>query len=393
MRGKSDLNEKISGALAHDPAVPDTTRRQAVAGLFAAAAAFMGLDAESEAGKNKRKRRRNRNKKRQKQPANNPALNEANVAVGAYIPWALDDRAVLTEFHRQIGRSLNFVIWYENWESGNFDDGCREDLAYYDSWGMTPVIAWHPCKTDGHPVDQPKYSLSKIFGGNFDEYIDSWIAGLKAYGKPVYLKFAHEMNGDWTTWGVGVNGNQPGEYIRAWRYLHDRFRQAGAANVRWVWNPNVAVNGIAASLQEVYPGDEYVDWVGMNGYNWGKSVYWVSCPCQSKWESFSQVFDRTYNQLVALSDKPIFIGEFASSEEGGDKAKWISDALLEQLPNKYPRVKAITWFSKIATGLDTNASGEVEPTAEVDWRVTSSSAAREAFADGVRHRYYHATLG
>lgn len=379
------------GAQAPDLAAPDTTRRQAVAGLFAAAAALLGLDGEAEARKNKKRRKRRRNRK--KRQAKNPVLTKANVAVGAYIPWAIDDRAVLTDFHRQIGRSLDYVIWYEDWESGDFDEGCRENLATYDSWGMTPVIAWHPCATNGHPVDQPKYSLSKIIGGNFDGYIDSWIAGLKEYGKPVYLKFAHEMNGDWTTWGVGVNGNQPGEYIQAWRYLHNRFTNAGVTNVRWVWNPNIVYNGVPATLQDVYPGDAYVDWVGMNGYNWGKSVYWVSCPCQSKWETFSQVFDRTYNQLVALSDKPIFIGEFASSEEGGNKAKWISDALLVQLPTNYPRVKAITWFSKIATGLDTNANGEVEPTAEVDWRVTSSRAARDAFADGVRHRYYHATLG
>ena len=138
-------------------------------------------------------------------------------------------------------------------------------------------------------------------------------------------------------------------------------------------------------MSEVYPGDEYVDWVGMNGYNWGTSVYWVSCPCQSKWESFSQVFDRTYNQLVALTDKPIFIGEFASSEDGGNKAKWISDALLEQLPNKYPRVKAITWFSKKATGLDTNA-GRRDPG---DGRrsiggSTAPRRAQKAFAEAVK---------
>ena len=126
-------------------------------------------------------------------------------------------------------------------------------------------------------------------------------------------------------------------------------------------------------MEQVYPGDEYVDWVGMSGYNWGTSIYWVSCPCQSTWDSSSQVFDRTYGQLVALSDKPIFIGEFASSEDGGDKAAWITDGLQIQFPTRYPRVKAISWFSTIATGPDTNANGVISPTAEVDWRVTSST--------------------
>jgi len=391
--GNSVLRDTICGATAPVPAAPDTTRRQAVAGLFAAAAAFVGLDAASEAKKKKRKRRKNRKKNRQKQTASSPALKKANVAVGAYIPRALDDRAVLTDFHQQIGRSLNFVIWYEDWARGNFGTGARQYLSTYDSWNMTPVISWNPFEANGDAVDQPKYSLSKIINGNFNGYIDSWADGLKAYGKPIYLKFAHEMNGNWNPWGVGVNGNQPGEFIDAWRHVHDRFANKRVTNVRWIWNPNIASNGIAATLSEVYPGHQYVDWVGMNGYNWGSSVYWLSCPCQSKWESFSSVFDRTYNQLVALSDKPIFIGEFASSEDGGNKARWISDAFLEQLPNRYPRVQAIAWFSKVATGLDTNANGVVVPTAEVDWRVTSSKAAREAFAEGVKPTYYHATLG
>jgi beta-mannanase len=285
------------------------------------------------------------------------------------------------------------VIWYEDWERGNFDNGHRQYLATFDARNMTPVISWGPFKANGPAIDQPKYRLSNITRGDFNGYIDSWAAGLKAYGKPVYLKFAHEMNGNWFPWGVRVNGNQPGDFVDAWRHIHDRFARNGVTNVRWIWNPNIVYNGVPASLNDVYPGHDYVDWVGMNGYNWGTSVYWASCPCRSTWESFSQVFDKTYRELVALANKPIFIGEFASSEEGGNKANWISDALLRQLPNQYPRVKAISWFSKIATGLDTVAPGDVQETDEVDWRVTSSSAARKAFANAVKTPYYHATLG
>jgi hypothetical protein len=417
------LNEAHSRLLAHVLTAPDTTRRQAITGLLAAAA-FIGLDTVSEAKKkgHKRRNRKNKNKDDSKKndtnnnsnsgtgtgndddenpppPPTDPEPdpddqmpNKAHVAVGVYIPWALDDPAVLTDFHQAIGRSLDFVIWYEHWTMGNFDNGSRQYLATLDQWNMTPVISWNPFDAHGHPVDQPAFRLATITSGAHNDYIDSWIAGLKAYDKPVYIKFAHEMNGNWTPWGYGVNGNQPGDFIQAWRYIHNRFTNAGVTNVRWIWNPNIATNGIAATLAQVYPGDAYVDWVGMNGYNWGTSVYWVSCPCQSRWDSFSHVFDRTYGQLVALSDKPIFIGEFASSEDGGNKAKWISDGLLEQLPNKYPRVKAISWFSKKATGLDTNANGQVQPTAEVDWRITSSDTARQAFADAVRHTYYQATL-
>jgi hypothetical protein len=391
--GQLILNNRESGAPAPGLATPDTTRRQAVAGLLAAAASFVSFGTESAAKKKSKRRKKRRNRKKRSQQSNSLALQKPNVALGAYLPRALDDAAVLTGFHQAIGRSLDFVIWYEGWSRGNFDNGHRQYLATLDRWNMTPVISWGPFDANGPTIDQPTYRLANITRGDFDGYIDSWAAGLKAYGKPVYLKFAHEMNGNWFPWGVGVNGNQPGDFVAAWRHIHDRFASTGVTNVRWIWNPNVVYSGIPATLQQVYPGHDYVDWVGMNGYNWGTSVYWASCPCRSTWETFSQVFDRTYRELTALANKPIFIGEFASSEAGGNKAKWISDALLQQLPDQYPRVKAIAWFSKIATGLDTVAPGDVRPTAEVDWRVTSSNAARKAFAEAVKTPYYQATLG
>lgn len=382
-----------TGALEPGPGASDTTRRQVAAGLLAAAAAFAGLDADSGAKKKKGKRRKQRkNRKKQKQD-NSPALQNPNVALGVYLPRALDDAAVLTGFHQAIGRSLDFVIWYEDWHRGNFDNGHRQYLATLDRWHMTPMISWSPFDANGPTIDQPTYRLANITRGDFNDYIESWAAGLKAYGKPVYLKFAHEMNGNWFPWGVGVNGNQAGDFVKAWRHIHDRFSSNSVTNVRWVWNPNIVYDSIPATLQDVYPGHDYVDWMGMNGYNWGTSVYWASCPCRSQWESFAEVFDRTYRELAALANKPIFIGEFASAEAGGNKANWISDALLQQLPNRYPRVQAISWFSKIATGLDTVAPGDVRPTTEVDWRVTSSTAARQAFAAAVKTPYYQATLG
>ena len=387
------LKVTISGALAPGLAAPDVTRRQVTVGLLAAAASFAGIDAPADARKKKGKRRKNRKKKKQNQRYDNPVLKNANVALGVYLPRALDDRAVLTDFHTSIGRSLDFVIWYEGWSRGNFDNGHRQYLSTCDAWNMTPVISWNPFDANGPTINQPAYRLTNITRGDFNGYIDSWATGLRTYSKPVYLKFAHEMNGNWFPWGVGVNGNGPGDFVAAWRYIHKRFASKGVSNVRWIWNPNIVYDSLPATLQDVYPGHDYVDWVGMNGYNWGTSVYWASCPCQSRWESFAQVFDRTYRELVALANKPIFIGEFASSESGGNKARWISDALLEQLPTQYPKVKAISWFSKIATGLDTIASGEVVPTAEVDWRVNSSNAARNAFAEAVKTPYYNATLG
>jgi mannan endo-1,4-beta-mannosidase len=315
------------------------------------------------------------------------------VAIGVYLPDAIYDPAVLVRFSADIRRQPDFLIWYEGWSAGNFGEEQGQNLVRLEEWGLTPVIAWDPFDPEGPTIEQPKYKLSNIIRGDFDGYIDSWAAGLAAYGKPVFLNFAHEMNGNWYPWGIGVNGNQPGEFVAAWRHVHDRFTAAGVTNVVWVWTPNEMYPDVPATVEEVYPGDEYVDWFGMNGFNWGTGVYWESCDCRSSWRPFSEIFDNTYPRLVALADKPIMIGEVASSEVGGDKAAWINAAFLEQVPNLFPKIRAISWFNKIATGLDMVEPGVVEATnSEVDWRVTSSPAALEAFANAVSSAYYQGSL-
>ncbi|MCA9861043.1 MAG: hypothetical protein KC438_15040, partial [Thermomicrobiales bacterium] len=317
----------------------------------------------------------------------------APVAVGFYIPDAVYDYATISRFAAEIRRWPAYLVWYEGWSDGDFDEENMETLHRLDGWGFVPVIAWDPFDPLGPPIDQPAYKLSNVLRGDFDDYIDSWAEGLAKFNKRVFLNFAHEMNGNWYPWGIGVNGNQPGEFIAVWRYVHDRFAAAGASNVLWVHTPNELYEDVPATIEQVYPGDEYVDWFGMNGFNWGEDIHWESCDCQSAWRTFREIFDTTYRQLVALADKPIMIGEFASSEVGGNKADWITTAYLDDIPNLYPRIRAVAWFNKVATGLDTVAPGVVEPTTtSVDWRVTSSPEALAAFVEAVADPYYQGTL-
>jgi mannan endo-1,4-beta-mannosidase len=317
----------------------------------------------------------------------------APVAVGFYVPDAVYDYMTLSRFAAEIQRWPAYLVWYEGWSYGDFSEENMETLLRLYGWGFVPVIAWDPFDPDGPPIDQPAFKLSNILRGDFDGYIESWAKGLAKFGRRVFLNFAHEMNGNWYPWGIGVNGNQPGEFIAVWRYVHDRFRRAGADNVLWVHTPNELYEDVPATIEAVYPGDEYVDWFGMNGFNWGAGVHWASCDCQSAWRTFNEIFDITYRQLTALANKPIMIGEFASSEIGGNKADWITTAFLDDIPNKYPRIRAVAWFNKIATGLDTVAPGVVEPTTSyVDWRVNSSPESLAAFVKAVADPYYKGSL-
>ena len=126
------------------------------------------------------------------------------------------------------------------------------------------------------------------------------------------------MNGSWYPWCVGVNGNTSGDYIAAFRRVHDLFVSAGATNVQWVWSPTVSP-GSSSDMATEYPGSQYVNVIGLDGYNFGTGV-----PGDS-WTSPSYVFTDSLDELSSVdASKPILINEVGSSEVGGSKAQWIA---------------------------------------------------------------------
>jgi hypothetical protein len=235
-----------------------------------------------------------------------------------------------------------------------------QQLANVAAWGATPFLTWEPFDWRAGSVEQPSYALRNIADGRFDAYLTRTARTLAAFDGPVLLRFAHEMNGHWYPWSEQVNGNRRGDYVAAWRHVHDLFRQHGVDNVQWVWSPNVEFPG-SQPLAELFPGPAYVDVVALDGYNWGSDA-------PSGWQSPGQVFDPTLTVVRRLAPgTPLMIGETASSERGGDKAAW-NAALFDWL-GRQPDVEALVWFH-----LDK----------EADWRIDSSPASATAFRQGLR---------
>lgn len=261
-------------------------------------------------------------------------------------------------FAERVGRMPAVIMWYQPWAADNHWPQLRPGvLAGVAARGATPLITWNPWYLDG-PVEQPDFALATISAGRHDDYIATWARGLASYGARVYLRFAPEMNGDWSPWCAGVNGNTAADYITAWRYLHDRFAAAGATNVRWVWCPNVSS---ITPMAQLYPGDAYVDWVALDGFNWGPGMDWGTT-----WRSFAEVFEASYLELTTITSKPMLIGETGSAEQGGDKAAWITEA-FRQVPASFPAIRAVVWYN-----VNQRSLGR-------DWRVESSAAALRAF--------------
>lgn len=229
--------------------------------------------------------------------------------------------------------------------------------------GAIPIVTWEPWVANGN-VSQPAYSLDAIASGQYDAYLQSWGNAIKNNGTPVTLRFAHEMNGNWYPWSEGVNGNAAGDYVQAWRHVHDVVAATGATNITWMWAPNAPYWG-STDLTGLYPGTGYVDQVGLDGYNWGTTQSWGSA-----WQTPQQIFSSGISSLRTIAPgKDIIITEVGSAEQGGSKAQWNKD-LVSYLAAQTD-VKGFVWFNL---------------NKEVDWRIESSTTSRDSFVSALDWR-------
>jgi Glycosyl hydrolase family 26 len=278
-----------------------------------------------------------------------------------HLPWGVfengapADMSVLQPLEAELSAVPDDVMWYVHW-GGGYGAFNGADVQNVVSRGETPVITW---MSDDFTTAGDVYPLQQIAAGVFDRYVKSWADGLRAIHHRVLLRFDHEMNGNWSQWSAGVAGQTPADYVAAWRHLHDVFAAEGASNVSWVWSPNVVYTGSTA-LALLYPGDAYVDAVGLDGYNWGPTDQWHT------WQSFAQVFLPTVTAVQALSRRPIMVTEVGCTTIGGDKAQWITDMFATL--RSTPAITALVWF-------------DVDK--EQDWRIDSSPATTAAFKAGL----------
>jgi hypothetical protein len=289
-------------------------------------------------------------------------------------PW---DMGAVSAFERMVGKPLSIVQW-----SSPFADCATSPCTYYGfpteqmndvrAYGAIPFLSWGaqyiPVDPNG-PAQQADYQLSDLIAGRHDAYIRSFAATARDWGRPFFLRFNWEPNGNWFPWGVYANGNSIGQYASAWRHVHAIFDQVGATNATWVWCPYVDIER-DDNLRRLYPGSRWVDWTCLDGYNWGPGN-----PANARpWRSFSQIFRSTYERVIKFTRrKPMILAELATSDYGGNKAGWIRN-MLTKLPSNYPKVRGFIYFNEN----DRNAH----------WELESSPSAIRAFRRGIRQRTY-----
>ena len=288
------------------------------------------------------------------------------VLLGAYdggIPKTFD--GVLT-LERDLRTTFPLIQIYTAWGDRPDQQFPSQLVTAISDLGSIPLVTWEPWLTDfesaRHPAIAPRdvrdrHGLAAIARGEYDFYIDAWARDAAQFGRPMLVRFAHEMN-DPYRYPWGPQNNTVAEFIAAWRHVVTRARAAGAHNVLWAWAPHVAYEGWDA----YYPGDATVDWVGTGVLNYGPIARW------SRWWSFEEIFGTKYPRMASFG-KPVMIAEFGSLAVGGDRAAWYA-AALDSLPARYPAVRAILFFN---AGDDRTVTHQT-----VDWRLETDSATAAA---------------
>lgn len=262
----------------------------------------------------------------------------------------------ISPFESMTGKELAIVMWYIDWNA-SFPE---KDLNEVRSRGAIPMITWEP------RLAAP-YTLEAIASGEYDSYINNFAVSARKWKYRFFLRPMHEMNGFWYPWSGAQNGATTESFIRAWKRIHGIFADNGATNVTFIWSPNWESMPSPEGwnrIQNYYPGDQYVDWVGIDGYNFG-----------SPSRTFSEIFSAPYLSIEVFASKPMMVAEFSSTNEAG-KGSWIT-AAFGNIKDDYPKFKAFVWFN-----VDKSTLGET------DWRVNSTPEARTAYRNAVQDDYF-----
>ncbi len=297
--------------------------------------------------------------------------NPNTVLFGVYDGGFPNTFAGLDQLENALQYRFPLISFYVAWGDKPNEQFPTRMVETVDRMGSVPVITWEPwvidfdekIRTNLPPESEREYaSLAAVARGDYDFYIVPWAKDAAAYGKPIFLRFAHEMNDPYRyPWGP-QNGNRPEDFVAAWKHVYLIFQKMGATNVLWVWSPHVSMPW----FEYYYPGPEFVDWIGVGVLNYGNIASW------SRWWSFHQILEKAYPGLLRLN-KPIMVSEFGTLSAGGDAAEWYRQAFYH-LDHTYSRgVRAVIFFNQ------TNDI-TISPTFPLNWSLLQNPRAMELTA-------------
>ena len=306
---------------------------------------------------------------------------------GAYIDFGESEDDVTYEqieaFEKAIGKHQAIIASSSYWGEQTFPTYNLEIIVRHNS---IPLVYWSPWDRPYQQDHGPdRFSLDAIVAGKWDAYIDDWARQAKEFGRPLFVAWGLEMNGTWFPWsgyfyGAGRELSKdvfagPELFKKAYRHVVDRVRAAGANNIIWVFHVNNYSYPVEDwnDFKEYYPGDDYVDWLGMSAY--GKQFR------HDPWISATDAMTYAYDDLCSIHpSKPVMLAEWGIGEfpTAGDKAAWITEA-FQTMKGRFPRLKAAVYWNERWQNDDGTYS---------NLRVTSSQKALDAYRHGVQDGFW-----
>ncbi len=269
-----------------------------------------------------------------------------------------DDLGTLDSFTASVGGQCP-AMWsqWSDWGGDNAGFPSGELPTALQERGIVPMVLWQP--VDPRNLDSEAFTYERIIAGDHDAYIRQWATDAKAWGGPVMVRFAHEMDGAWFPWGTtakNFTGNAPDLFIKAWKRIWRTFKGrygVGATNVRFVWSP-------LTPRSEYYPGHKFVDYVGFTSFNWGGG---------KPWKSMLDLYQPKVDKAANFTSKPIVVAETGTMATGGDKVLWIKQG-HRQVYKKLPQVAAVVYFN-----IDMDFAGQP------DWSMETTPGALDMYRD------------
>ena len=276
----------------------------------------------------------------------------------------ISDNKQISTLEKKENLKFDIISFYIPWgdkDSLSSSSSSKLISGIYDKNAL-PMISWEPwasnfAQSDSLPeLKNEKNILKYIKNGHFDNYVERFATYLKSFNKPVFLRFAHEFDNPYYPWSK-TGGNTPDDFKAAWKHIYKIFQDCGADNVVWVWNPWTTEN-----MKHYFPGNEYVDWIGITGLNYG--IYNEN----KQWHSFQSLYSPFHEEIKKFTDKPVMISEFGSLKQGGNQAVWIENG-LKSINEEFMEIKAIVLFnSSVDKNIPKNVNSNLE---KLDWTLDS----------------------
>lgn len=268
--------------------------------------------------------------------------------VGIFASNLLSSYSPAISFSQATGARVNIAGYYSGWPEP-FQVGFAETAWKH---GSTTLVDMDP--------HNGAATITGVADGRYDAYLRSFAKAVAGFGHPVIVSFAHEMNASWYQYGYKYV--RPSVFIAAYRRVHDIFSEAGARSVTWMWAVNRPAAGqTSPSVAEWYPGNAYVDWVGIDGYDWSGSL------------TFTQAFGATLAQVRSFTNRPVLIAE-TSVLPGGNSAAQVTSWFQGIVSN---HLLGLVWF-------DIDKASRKGTADDHDWKLENDPPALAAFRAAIQ---------